>query len=60
MRAIDAHTALLTYDSFVTMANGVQRAHRASLWIRGASGWVMRFHQATPCAPDGADNLQPS
>jgi len=42
--------ALLTYTSAHASGNGDLHRHslRASLWIRGAQGWQMRFHQGTP------------
>ena len=52
LRAIDAATVLVTYDSVLTGAGGQQEhAHRASLWTRGSQGWQMRFHQGTPFVP---------
>ena len=51
LRALDVHTALLTYDSAVGPPGARQWAHRSSVWTRGAQGWVMRFHQGTPFVP---------
>ena len=49
IRMIDTCTALVTYDSEVVCDGVVERAHRSSIWSRTARGWVMRFHQGTPC-----------
>ncbi len=40
--------ALVTYVSRVRYDEDVLAANRASLWIRGADGWRLRFHQGTP------------
>jgi hypothetical protein len=40
--------ALVTYLSRVRYGEGVLAANRSSLWIRGADGWRLRFHQGTP------------
>jgi hypothetical protein len=40
--------ALVTLVSRVRYGDGVLAANRSSLWIRGADGWRLRFHQGTP------------
>lgn len=39
---------LVTYVSRVHYDDGLLMANRSSLWIRGADGWRLRFHQGTP------------
>jgi hypothetical protein len=48
IRLLDQNTAQVTYDSEVTYGEVTEHARRSSIWSRGASGWVMRFHQGTP------------
>jgi hypothetical protein len=45
--------ALLTYKSAHINAQGELSCYalRSSVWQFSESGWQMRFHQATPCAP---------
>lgn len=40
--------ALVTYVSRVRSDGGVLAANRSSVWVRGADGWRLRFHQGTP------------
>ena len=40
--------ALATYTSELRRGGSVERARRASLWVRGDDGWRLRFHQGTP------------
>ena len=57
-RQIDKDTVLLTYNS-EAVYNGVREyARRSSIWSRTLSGWVMRFHQGTPCHQ--ADSTAPA
>ena len=54
--------ALLTYRSAHVLADGQlsQSSLRSSLWQQTASGWALRFHQATPTpAFEKADIRQP-
>lgn len=39
--------ALVTYVSRVRSDGGMLTANRSSLWLRGADGWRLRFHQGT-------------
>jgi hypothetical protein len=63
VRALDADTVLVTYDSEVSYAGVVEHARRSSIWSRtrwpsqsaSLSAWVMRFHQGTPYVPAGED-----
>lgn len=50
--AIGEGIALLGYRSAQRRADGGLDLHtlRASLWLRGASGWQVRYHQGTPAA----------
>lgn len=43
-----AGVALVTYVSRVRSGGAVLAANRSSLWIQGADGWRLRFHQGTP------------
>jgi hypothetical protein len=54
IRLLDENTAQVTYDSQVTYDGLVEYAHRSSIWSRGLSAWVMRFHQGTPYEPGPA------
>jgi len=47
-RLLDEKVAQVTYNSVVTYDGIVQYARRSSIWSRGPSGWVLRFHQGTP------------
>ena len=51
VRLLDGETAQVTYDSAATYDGVIEYAHRSSIWSRTAQGWVMRFHQGTPFAP---------
>jgi hypothetical protein len=51
IRLLGESTAQTTYDSHVTYDGKVEYARRSSIWSRGPSGWVMRFHQGTPYEP---------
>lgn len=44
---------LLTYRSAHRAADGALSMHarRASVWLRGESGWQLRYHQGTPADP---------
>ena len=44
VRQLADNTALVTYRS---VGQSGQEARRSSIWIRGASGWQMAFHQGT-------------
>lgn len=50
LQAIGKHAALLIYTSARVGESGDLHRYmlRSSLWIRGARGWQMRFHQGTP------------
>lgn len=50
-RVLDVHTVQLTYDSAAEYDGVVEYARRSSIWYRGPTGWVMRFHQGTPFDP---------
>jgi len=47
---IGKDAALLTYTSAHAGPSGDLHRHtlRSSIWLRGAQGWQMRFHQGTP------------
>lgn len=47
MRAIrlDQHVILLTYRA----RRPDRQSLRSSLWVHGAAGWQLFFHQGTPC-----------
>ena len=51
MKALDANTVQVTYDSAVVYRGVTEHAHRSSIWSRAPSGWVMGFHQGTPFYP---------
>lgn len=44
--------ALLTYRSAHAQADGSLHlhTHRSSVWVQGAEGWQLRYHQGTPAA----------
>jgi hypothetical protein len=44
--------ALLTYRSWHRAADGSTSlcALRSSIWLRGATGWQVLYHQGTPCS----------
>lgn len=48
-RLLHPDIAQVTYNSAVTYDGVVQHARRSSIWSRTPSGWVLRFHQGTPC-----------
>lgn len=48
-RLLHPDIAQVTYNSAVTYDGVVQHARRSSIWSRTSSGWVLRFHQGTPC-----------
>ena len=50
-RVLDVRTVQLTYDSAAEYDGIMEYARRSSIWYRGSSGWVMRFHQGTPFEP---------
>jgi hypothetical protein len=50
-RVLDVHTVQLTYDSAAEYDGVMEYARRSSIWYRGPTGWVMRFHQGTPFEP---------
>ena len=50
-RVLDANTVQLTYNSAAEYNGVVEYARRSSLWSRGPTGWVLRFHQGTPYWP---------
>ena len=52
IRMIGEDAALLTYNSRAVFDGVVEHARRSSIWTKTATGWVMRFHQGTPYAPD--------
>jgi hypothetical protein len=58
IRLLDQNTAQTTYDSEVTYGDAAEYARRSSIWSRGATGWVMRFHQGTPYARDGSPDAR--
>jgi hypothetical protein len=43
-------SVLLCYKSVQHWPGGITRNHalRSSLWVAGATGWVLLFHQGTP------------
>lgn len=45
---ISQSVVLITYDSHVSHPEGVEYAHRSSLWSRASKSWQLHFHQATP------------
>ena len=47
---LDESTALLTYRSAIIddSENSSRHTLRASIWIKTAGGWKLRFHQGTP------------
>jgi hypothetical protein len=49
-RQLDKDTILLTYNSQAVYNGVCERARRSSIWSRTSLGWVMRFHQGTPCS----------
>jgi len=57
---LDENTVQLTYDSEAVYDGVVEHAHRSSLWSRGPSGWVMRFHQGTPFHPGETASSSPT
>ncbi len=50
IRMLDVNTAQITYTSKVQCDRGCEYARRSSIWTRTFGGWVIRFHQGTPCA----------
>ena len=50
-RVLDVRTVQLTYDSAAEYDGIMEYTRRSSIWYRGSSGWVMRFHQGTPFEP---------
>ncbi len=48
-RLIAPEVALVTYCSHVDADGRRERGRRSSLWSRTTGGWVLRFHQGTPC-----------
>lgn len=51
LRLLDQNTAQVMYTSRVTRDGVVECGRRSSIWSRTDAGWIMRFHQGTPCAP---------
>jgi hypothetical protein len=51
IRLLDKNTAQVTYNSQVEYDGITEYGRRSSIWSRTANGWVMRFHQGTPCQP---------
>lgn len=57
IRLLDAHTAQVLYDSVVQREGQTpEYSHRTSLWTRTTTGWVLRFHQATPFVPEATSS----
>jgi hypothetical protein len=52
VRLLDEKIAQVTYNSAVTYDGVVEYARRSSIWSRTSRGWVLRFHQGTPCNTD--------
>lgn len=52
VRQVAPGCAQLTYRSAHRQPDGTLAMHaeRSSLWLRGAAGWQLLFHQGTPCA----------
>jgi len=50
IQSLGADAALLTYRSAEVSADGSLKRHclRSSVWMLGASGWQLGFHQGTP------------
>lgn len=44
---INTNVALVTYVSRV-MYEELEIGNRSSIWVKGSTGWRMRFHQGTP------------
>lgn len=60
LRRLAGDTVQLTYRSAVTEAGQVLHARRCSIWSRTASGWLLRFHQGTPCGPESGAAPEPA
>jgi hypothetical protein len=53
VKKLSTACALLTYRSTHRHPDGrVGHALRSSVWLRGASGWQLYYHQGTPAASD--------
>ena|ERR1700733_14911538 len=48
---LDQNTAQVMYTSCVTRDGVMECGRRSSICSRTDAGWIMRFHQGTPCAP---------
>jgi hypothetical protein len=52
VRLLAPDVAQVTYNSAVERNGVYEFGRRCSIWTRGKSGWVLRFHQGTPYDPD--------
>ncbi|MDH2444175.1 DUF4440 domain-containing protein [Amnibacterium sp. CER49] len=50
LSALAEDVVLAVYVSEVAAGGEVLRANRSSIWVRGTTGWRLRFHQGTPVA----------
>jgi hypothetical protein len=50
LSVLAADVVLATYVSEADFGDGPIRANRSSIWVRGTTGWRLRFHQGTPVA----------
>ena len=54
LSALGEGWAQLVYRCWQTdpdQGTACRHAWRSSLWLQGPAGWLLRFHQATPCPP---------
>jgi hypothetical protein len=54
IRLLGGAVAQVMYTSRVVREGIVEYARRSSIWSKTDAGWIMRFHQGTPFAPDGS------
>jgi hypothetical protein len=52
VRLLAPDVAQVTYNSAVTYDGGCEYGRRSSIWTRGPTGWLLRFHQGTPYDSD--------
>jgi len=52
VKLLASDVAMVRYQSIVTAADVVERAHRISIWSKQNGQWRLRFHQGTPFRPN--------
>ncbi len=51
VRQLSDDVVQVTYNSIINAVEGIEYAHRSSIWSRSNGNWKLRFHQGTPYTP---------